>query len=227
MKKIVLILSYLFFTVYSFAQNSNQKYDILIRKADSLYRAQDYKNSALAFSNAFNVPGSKITMNHRYNAACSYALANNADSAFANLNYIATFMNYCRSSHIKSDPDLKSLYTDRRWKPLVELVKINREKEYGKLDFITLNGFKFEVHVAGMQYNKTNKPVIVFENGMADTYLRWKAIIDDVSKTNAVFAYNRPRIGESEDDNLPPTTEHIVNNLRKMLLKKGLEPPYL
>jgi pimeloyl-ACP methyl ester carboxylesterase len=227
MKKIVLILSYLIFTTCSFAQNSNQKYDILIRKADSLYRAQDYKNSALAFSNAFNTPDSKITMNHRYNAACSYALAKNADSAFANLNYITIVMNYSRYSHIKSDPDLKSLYTDKRWKPLIESVKINREKAYGKLDFITLNGLKSEVHVTGMHNNQTNKPVIVFENGMADTYHRWKAIIDDVSKTNTVFAYNRPRIGESEDDNLPPTTEHIVNNLRKMLSEKGLEPPYL
>jgi len=227
MKKIVLILSYLIFTVCSFAQNSNQKYDILIRKADSLYRVKDYKNSALAFSKAFKVRDSKIPMNHRYNAACSYALANNADSAFASLNYIATFMNYSRYSHIKSDPDLKSLYTDRRWKPLIESVEINREKEYAELEFITINGFKFEVYTTGMQNNQTNKPVIVFENGMAATYDRWKAIIDDVSKTNAVFAYNRPRIGESEDDNLPPTTEHIVTNLRKMLLKKGLKPPYL
>lgn len=227
MKRIVLILSYLIFTVCSFAQYSNQKYDILIRKADSLYQAKDYKNSALAFSNAFKVCDSEIPMNHRYNAACSYALANNADSAFASLNHIVTFMNYSRYTHIKSDPDLKYLYTDRRWKPLIESVKINREKEYAELEFITINGFKVEVYITGMQNNQTNKPVIVFENGMASTYDRWKTIIDDVSKTNTVFAYNRPRIGESEDDDLPPTTEHIVNNLRKMLLEKGLKPPYL
>lgn len=227
MKKIVLLLSFSILTLCLSGQNSNQKYDILIRKADSLHQVKDYKNSAIAFSDAFNVPDSKITMNHRYNAACSYALANNADSAFANLDYLATFMNYSRYSHIKSDPDLKSLYSDSRWKPLIELVKINREKEFAKLDFITLNGFKVEVYNAGSKNNLTNKPVIVFENGMADTYDRWKIIIDDVSKTNTVFAYNRPRIGESEDDNLPPTTEHIVSNLRKMLLEKGLKPPYL
>ncbi|MEA4936294.1 MAG: alpha/beta hydrolase [Paludibacter sp.] len=227
MKKIVLFLSFLIFTAGLFAQNSNQKYDVFIRKADSLYQVKDYKNSALAFSDAFNVPDSRITMNHRYNAACSYALANYSDSAFANLNYIAKFMNYSRYSHIKSDPDLKSLYTDTRWKTLIELVKTNKEKEYAKLEFITLNGFRIEVNTTGIQNNQTNKPVIVFENGMADTYDRWKAIINEISKTNTVFAYNRPRIGESEDDNLPPTTEHIVNNLRKMLLERGLKPPYL
>ncbi len=227
MKKTTLLLTFLIATVSLLGQNSNRKYDVLIRKADSLYQVKDYKNSAHAFSNAFNVPDSKITMNHRYNAACSYALAYNADSAFANLNYIAAFMNYSRYSHIISDPDLKSLYLDSRWKPLIESVKSNKDQAYAKLDFITLNGFKVEVFTAGMKSNPGDKPVIVFENGMADSYDRWKTIIDEVSKTNTVFAYNRPRIGESEDDSLPPTTEHIVSNLRKMLIAKGLNPPYL
>lgn len=227
MKTTTFLFTFLISTLVLFGQNNDHTYEYLIRKADSLYQAADYKRSAQAFSDAFNAPDSKITMNHRYNAACSYALANNADSAFANLNYIALFMNYSKYSHIISDPDLKSLYQDSRWKPLLELVKINKDKAYAKLDFITLNGFKVEVFTAGMKNNQKDRPVIVFENGMADSYDRWKTIIDEVSKTNAVFAYNRPRIGESEDDNTPPTTEHIVSNLRKMLTERGLKPPYL
>jgi pimeloyl-ACP methyl ester carboxylesterase len=227
MKIALLFLGFVIYTSSIVGQSIPQKYSVLIRKADSLYQVKDYKSSALAFSVAFNPPDAKITMNHRYNAACSYALANNADSAFFHLNYITSLMNYTNYGHIKSDPDLKSLYTDRRWKPLIELVKANKEKAYANLDFITLNSKKVEVYTAGIKNNQINKPVIVFENGMADSYDRWKAIIDEVSKTNAVFAYNRPRIGESEDDSLPPTTEHIVNNLRKMLIEKGLKPPYL
>lgn len=227
MKTTTLLIALLASTVFVFAQKTNQSYDVLIRKADSLYQIADFKHSAFAFSDAFHAPDSNISMNHRYNAACSYALAGNPDSAFLNLNYIATFMNYSRYTHIKSDPDLKSLYTDSRWEPLVELVKANKDKAYAKLDFITLNGHKIEVHTAGMNNNQPNKPVIVFENGMADTYERWNFIIDEVSKTNAVFAYNRPRLGESEDDSLPPTTQHIVSNLRKMLSERGLKPPYL
>lgn len=227
MKATTLLLALLTTTVFLFAQSRKQKYDVLIRKADSLYQIADYKRSALTFSEAFNAPDAKITVNHRYNAACSYALANNADSAFSNLNRIATFMNYSKYARIKSDPDFKSLYADGRWKQLTELVKANRDKEYANLEFITLNGHKTEVHTAGMQYNLASKPAIVFENGMASTYDRWNDIIAEVSKTNPVFAYNRPRLGESEDDSLPPTTEHIVNNLRKMLLEKGLKPPYI
>jgi pimeloyl-ACP methyl ester carboxylesterase len=227
MKTTTFLLVLLISTTSLIAQKSHQKYDVLIRKADSLYQAKEYKNSALAFSAAFNEPDAKITMNHRYNAACSYALANNADSAFFHLNYITTCMNYTNYGHIKSDPDLKSLYMDSRWIPLIEIVKANKDKAFANIDFIALNGYKVEVYTAGMKNNQINKPVIVFENGMADTYARWKTVIDEVSKTNAVFAYNRPRIGESEDDSLPPTTEHIVNNLREMLLEKSLKPPYL
>ncbi len=227
MKTTTFLLALLISTTSLIAQKNHQKYDVLIRKADSLYQVKDYKNSALAFSDAFSAPDAKITMNHRYNAACSYALANNADSAFFYLNYITTLMNYTNYGHIKSDPDLTSLYTDSRWEPLIEIVKANKDKAFANIDFINLNGYKVEVYTTGLKNNQMNKPVIVFENGMADTYDRWKAIIDEVSKSNAVFAYNRPRIGESEDDSLPPTTEHIVNNLRELLLERGLKPPYL
>jgi len=227
MKNTAFLFALLISTTAIIAQGNHQKYNFLIRKADSLYLAKDFKNSALAFSDAFNKPDALITINHRYNAACSYALANNPDSAFFYLNYITTFMNYTNYGHIKSDPDLKSLYADSRWTPLLEIVKANKDKAFANIDFLNLNDFKFEVYTAGMQNNQINKPVIVFENGMADTYHRWKAIIDEVSKTNTVFAYNRPRIGESDDDSLPPTTEHIVTNLKEMLLKKGLNPPYL
>jgi pimeloyl-ACP methyl ester carboxylesterase len=227
MKTTTVLLSLLISATSLVAQKNPQKYDALIRNADSLYRVKDFANSALAFSDAFKAPDAKITMNHRYNAACSYALANNSDSAYFHLNYVATLMNYTNYGHIKSDPDLKALYSDDRWKSLIDLVKANKDKAYASIEFVTLNGHKVEVYTAGMKNNQSNNPVIVFENGMADTYDRWKAIIDEVSKTNAVFAYNRPRIGESEDDSLPPTTEHIVNNLRKMLTEKGLKPPYL
>ncbi|HKI79653.1 MAG TPA: alpha/beta fold hydrolase [Ignavibacteriaceae bacterium] len=98
---------------------------------------------------------------------------------------------------------------------------------FGQKEFIKVNGKKVEIFIAGLENNQKDKPVIVFENGMASKYGNWESVISEVSKTSAVFAYNRPRIGESEDDNIPPTTTHIAENLRKMLLEKGLKPPYL
>ena len=98
---------------------------------------------------------------------------------------------------------------------------------FGQKEFMTVNGSKIEVFISGLENNQPGKPVIVFENGMATKYDYWKNIIDEVSNTSFVFSYNRPRIGESENDSIPPTTKHIVENLRKMLLEKGLKPPYL
>ncbi len=98
---------------------------------------------------------------------------------------------------------------------------------FGQNEFITVNGKKVEIFTSGLENNQKDKPVIVFENGMANKFSSWEPVINEVSKTSAVFSYNRPRIGESENDSLPPTTEHIVNNLRQMLLEKGLNPPYL
>lgn len=227
MKSITIILGLLIYSFSLVGQNVTQKYSSLIKKADSLYIVKDFKNSALTYSFAFKTNGWKGTINERYNAACSWALANYTDSAFLNLNYITNVMNYNNYQHIKSDPDLKSLYTDKRWQHLLEIVKANKDKAYANIDFINLNGFKVEVSISGLKNNQIGKPVIVFENGLASPYNSWKTIIDEVSKTQTTFSYNRPRIGESEDDSLPPTTEHIVNNLRKMLQLKGLKPPYL
>ena len=98
---------------------------------------------------------------------------------------------------------------------------------FGQKEFINVNGKKVEIFTSGLENNRKDKPVIVFENGMASKYDSWETVINEVSKTSAIFSYNRPRIGESENDSLPPTTKHIVDNLRKMLLEKGLKPPYL
>jgi len=225
--KTTLLLGLLICTLSLFSQTKTPEYEILILQADSLYQVKEYKKSAYAFSDAFKATDSRITKNRRYNAACSWALANVPDSAFFYLNYIAIKMNYTDYGHIKGDPDFKSLYSDKRWQSIIELVKANKDKAYSNIDFVHVNGFKVEVLTSGMQNNNVNKPVVVFENGLASSYGSWDIVVDEIAKTNAVFRYNRPRIGESENDSLPPTTEHIVNNLRKMLLQKGLKPPYL
>ena len=141
MKTITFILSFLFCTASVFGQTDTRKYDALIRQADSLYQVKDFERSAFAFSDAFKAPDSRITMNHHYNAACSWALANYPDSAFYNLFYITTSMNYTNIGHITADPDLISLYTDSRWEPLLEAVQANKKKAFPGLELISINGF--------------------------------------------------------------------------------------
>jgi pimeloyl-ACP methyl ester carboxylesterase len=227
MKTTQLFLGFILFAVSLFGQSNAQKNADLIRQADSLYTVKEFKNSAYTYSEAFKANGWKATVNQRYNASCSWALANYPDSAFFNLNYIAKHMNYSLSGHIMSDPDLLSLHNDSRWNSLLESIQANRKKTFPDLELIPVNGHNIEVIANGMENNQKGRPVIVFENGRGTDFEYWLPVIKEVSKGNATFAYNRPRIGSSEDDNQIPTIDHITELLHQLLLAKGLQPPYL
>lgn len=132
MKKIIFLVSCLFITQFSFGQSTN--YNTLVKKADSLYEAKEYKKSALAYSDAFKSIDWKGTVNDRYNAACSWARSGNNDSSFFQLERIATTGNYMSYDHIIIDKDLQSLHTDKRWNPLIEIIKKNKEKAEANLN---------------------------------------------------------------------------------------------
>lgn len=132
MKKYLLVLSFFFTTQFSFGQSG--EYFTLVKKADSLYNAGNYKASAWTYSAAFKANGWTGISNDRYNAACSWALANNSDSSFFQLNSIVTKANYIDYGHITTDPDLNSLHNDNRWKPLLDLIKQNKEKAEANLN---------------------------------------------------------------------------------------------
>ncbi len=100
-----------------------------VKKADSLYKAKDYKNAAFTYSSAFKANDWKpAPVSNRYNAACSWALANYPDSAFYQLNRIVTKGNYINYEQITTDADLNSLHNDKRWQPLLELIQQNKYK---------------------------------------------------------------------------------------------------
>ncbi|MBB6611416.1 hypothetical protein H7F15_10250 [Pontibacter sp. Tf4] len=61
----------------------------------------------------------KGSSSDHYNAACSWALAGNKDKAFAHLGK-AIDKGWTNVTHFKSDTDLSSLHTDKRWEPMVK-----------------------------------------------------------------------------------------------------------
>jgi hypothetical protein len=129
MKTRYLLLFFGFFTTSLKAQTPPKEYYEFITKAEKLYEEKEYKNSALSYSAAFKTLGWKGIPNDRYNAACSFTLANMVDSAFFQLNVIATKSNYSNYAHISTDEDLLNLHNDNRWNPLLELIKSNKEKK--------------------------------------------------------------------------------------------------
>lgn len=125
-KLFILFLSSLLI-VKSNAQ-AGDAYNDNIKKGLDLYEKKDFINSAKAFSAAFASTGGKGTQTDRYNAACSWALAGNADSAFHYLFGAAEKNAYDNYSHITTDEDLVSIHADKRWNDLLDKVKENKAK---------------------------------------------------------------------------------------------------
>ena len=134
MKK-YLFLSLLSILVFnsSFAQNQ-PAYSKLTGEALKLYQNKEYLKSAQKYSEAFAVSEKSELVNDRYNAACSWALVNQSDSAFFHLFKVVRSGKFLNYSHLISDVDFKSLYPDKRWNEVVKIVQSNKGKAEVNLD---------------------------------------------------------------------------------------------
>lgn len=95
------------------ANGDSETYWELISKADSLYRAKDFKNSARYYEKAFQIQIGKDV--DYYKAACSQALAGNKEEAFRNLN-LAIDKGWLDLERRKKDSDLGILHSEKEWK---------------------------------------------------------------------------------------------------------------
>ena len=129
----LILLSAVIFPFTALGQDYHS-YNKFVKMADSFYKAKQYKSSANSYSKAFQSLAGKGKPSDRYNAACSWSLSNNVDSAFYHLYHLAKTTNYNNDQGIQSDPDLINLHKDRRWLPLVDLIVKNRALTEGKLD---------------------------------------------------------------------------------------------
>ena len=131
-KWILLMLGLLTFG-NSYGQDE-EKYAELIKEAWHLYETEEYLQSGQKYSEAFVALGNLGYEDDRYNAACSWALVNQKDSAFAQLFRIARKVNYSNINHITTDTDLKLLHSDKRWNEVITIVRDNKEREEAHLD---------------------------------------------------------------------------------------------
>jgi hypothetical protein len=132
-KKLLPLIAFLLLSCTGYAQ-LNAAYAEWVTKAMAFYDAKQYRQSADAFTKAFDQAGGMATLDDRYNAACSWSMAGNKDSAFYHLNRLATKGKYKNYNHLIVDTDLEGLHTDKRWKDLCDLVKQNKEKAEANLN---------------------------------------------------------------------------------------------
>jgi pimeloyl-ACP methyl ester carboxylesterase len=73
----------------------------------------------------------------------------------------------------------------------------------------------------------TDHLTIVFESGYGWDLNNWNSIKSDVSMFANVFLYDRDGIGRSKTSIKPKHSMQIINNLRSLLKKAEVKPPYL
>jgi len=93
----------------------------------SLYNFKNYKGSATYYEHALAIQPDAIDY---YNLACSYALANEKEQAFENLNK-SLDNGFTSKQQIENDTDLISLREDKRFKMLIEKLS-SGERNGGK-----------------------------------------------------------------------------------------------
>ena len=133
MKKYTILLFGIWLAGATHAQN-HPTYDSLVQEAWQLYENKSFLTSGQIYAQAFATRGNLGEVNDRYNAACSWALAGEEDSAFVQLFRIAERGNYANYDHLITDVDLKSLYADDRWDEVVALVEKNKERVEANYD---------------------------------------------------------------------------------------------
>ncbi len=108
---------------------NKKKYSDLILDADQLYDLKDYQQSANRYKEAFALKTVKANPIDQYNAACTFALAKDIESAFYQLFDLAKGKSKFKdNSQLTTDSDLGILHQDKRWEELITIVTSNKEE---------------------------------------------------------------------------------------------------
>ena len=129
MKKTLLSTLLLFFAL---TKSFTQDYTTLTKQGYKVYEEKDYAKSVEIFEQAFKLENPKPS--DLYNAACSASLAKQTDKAFDFLGQ-AIDRGYSNLGHLKADTDLVSLYSDSRWKEIIDKIEKKQADEMAKIKY--------------------------------------------------------------------------------------------
>lgn len=87
---------------------------------------------------------------------------------------------------------------------------------------VDLGGYRLHIHCTG-----SGSPAVVLESGQGELGLTWANVQPVVAKSSRVCSYDRAGYGWSERSPLPRTASASVDELRSLLQKAGVEPPYV
>jgi hypothetical protein len=181
------VLSTLFFAILlslvTVAQS--KRYFTYIEKGDSLYKAGQFIQSAQMYSTAFASFQGKIFENDRYNAARSWAMANEPDSAFGHLERIVYKDRYSAHFRMSADTAFNSLHNNIRWQNLIDTAKARSAANAAR---VAKQKSLFEPELAA-HLDSIRQADQFYRRQIAETEKRYGRNSQEIKQLNAKIAY--------------------------------------
>lgn len=87
-----------------------------------------------------------------------------------------------------------------------------------------VNFDEYQIHI---KETGKGKPTVIIEAGLGSGYDAYDTLQTAISSLTKVVSYDRPGLGESSKSPNPRTLSNYINELRLLLQKEGIEPPYI
>ncbi|MGG3563077.1 alpha/beta hydrolase [Neobacillus rhizosphaerae] len=90
--------------------------------------------------------------------------------------------------------------------------------------FVQISDCKLYAKLVG---ENTGKPTVIMDAGYGDFSKAWDSVIEDISILSNILIYDRAGLGKSEKGSNPRTSREMVKELKELLIKAKIQPPYI
>ena len=87
---------------------------------------------------------------------------------------------------------------------------------------IDVGGFRLHLHCSG-----SGRPAVVMDSALAGSSISWSLIQPDVSRLTRACSYDRAGFGWSDAGPMPRTAGRVADELRVLLDRGGVAPPFV
>jgi pimeloyl-ACP methyl ester carboxylesterase len=106
------------------------------------------------------------------------------------------------------------------WLGVIPMAATAAERPSGRL--IDVGGYRLHIDCRGR-----GRPLVVLDAGLAASAADWKSVQKMLAATHQTCTYDRAGYGMSDPGPAPRTSNRIASELRTLLERAGLPPPYL
>jgi pimeloyl-ACP methyl ester carboxylesterase len=92
-------------------------------------------------------------------------------------------------------------------------------------DMIDIGGYRLHIHCQGDE--SPGVPTVIVETGIWDCSQSWQLVQSNIASTTRIITYDRAGYGWSDKGPNPRTFEQMVRELKTLLEKRGIHPPFI